>query len=135
MRNSTPDIGPDPELSRYLGALDEPIAPERVVALRARVLAAAAPRLAARAARRLSWLDVTSGFGRIAIPLSLAAALLAMAILRQLPQATIVDETTMAMATSVVSDSLSTPELADQLTLPADADAVLLAPFASEERQ
>lgn len=135
MRNSTPDIGPDPELSRHLRALDEPISSERVAALRARVLAAAAPRLAARAVRKLSWLDVTGGFGRIAIPLSLAAALLAMAILRALPQAAVVDETTMAMATSAVADSVSTPELADQLTLPADADAVLLAPFASEERQ
>jgi hypothetical protein len=135
MRDSKPQLRPDPELARHLRALDEPISPERIAVLRSRVLAAAAPRLAERRSRRPSWLDITGGFGRIAIPLSLAAALLAMAILRALPQVQIVDETTMAMASTVVGDSASTLDIADELLLPIDADAVLLAPAAGEARQ
>jgi hypothetical protein len=86
--------------------------------------------------RRPTWLEVTGGFGRVAIPLSIAAALFAMLLLRSLPQVTTNDDAgTMAMATNVVTDSLSAPEIADELLMPADADAVLLAPFDDGDRQ
>lgn len=143
----TDDITPltrDPELARQLSALHAPPSSETVAALRQRIRLAAVPQLQARAdaargvlvLRRPTWLDVTSGFARVAIPLSLAAALFAMLILRALPQVTSGEDTnTMAMATSVVSDSLSAPEITDELLMPADADAVLLAPFDGGARQ
>lgn len=141
------DISPitrDPELARRLAALDAPPSADAVAALRARIRAAAEPQLLARRGviplRRPSWWDVTSSFGRVAIPLSVAAALLAMLVLRALPQVTTTDESsTMAMAstmsTSIVTDSMSSPEIADELLMPADADAVLLAPFDNGARQ
>lgn len=153
MKDPAGSLSPDPELASRLRALHDAPSAHDVAALRARVLAAAAPQLSARAAataavagtssakpvltlRRSTWLDVTSGFGRVAIPLSLAAAILAMLVLRSLPSVGVTDEsTTMAMANTMVSDSLSAPQLADELVMPEDADAVLLAPSAREERQ
>jgi hypothetical protein len=97
-----------------------------VEALRQRVLVAAAPALAARAARahltlsstpsaaRSSWLDVTGRFGRIAIPLSIAAAALAMVLLRQLPEPAVADDTSASLSYRmigeyVMSDTTSAP--------------------------
>lgn len=80
-------------------------------------------------------MDITGGFSRIAIPLSLAAALLAMVLLRQWPVVTAVDDTTMAMASSVVGDAEMTPQIADELVLPENADAVLLGAGVIQERE
>jgi hypothetical protein len=135
-------ITPDADLGRRLRALEAPPSDARVDALRVRMLAAAAPALAARArqariasASRSSWMDITGGFSRIAIPLSLAAALLAMVLLRQWPVVTAVDDTTMAMASSVVGDAEMTPQIADELVLPENADAVLLGAGVIQERE
>jgi len=100
--------------------------------------------LAARAARahltlsstpsaaRSSWLDVTGRFGRIAIPLSIAAAALAMVLLRQLPEPAVADDTSASLSYRmigeyVMSDTTSAPEITDGLLLPESADDVLLA--------
>ena len=129
-----PDIEPtrDHELATRLRALDAQVSPESVSALRSRILAAAAPRFAARARplRLVSWVDVTSGVGRIAIPLSLAAALFAMVLLRGLPQSTVeaaVAEESTALAYAAVGDHEVAPQVTDELLLPENADAVLLA--------
>ncbi len=136
-----PDIEPtrDHELAARLRALDAPVSPETLSALRASIMAAAAPRLAARARplRLVSWVDVTSGVGRIAIPLSLAAALFAMVLLRGLPQATfetaLAEETT-ALAYAAVGDHEVAPQVTDELLLPENADAVLLATPSTSSR-
>ena len=127
----------DRDLALRLRALDAPVSSETLVALRSRILAAAAPRLAARARpiRLVSWIDVTSGVGRIAIPLSLAAALFAMVLLRGLPLATVetaLSEESTALAYAAVGDHEVAPQVTDELLLPENADAVLLAqPLAS----
>lgn len=151
MIDAQEELPPDREIAAHLRAMDAPLSAERVEELRVRIMVAAASRLADRAsrarvqivatasrardARRPSWLDVTSGFSRIAIPLSLAAALIAMILLRQLPETAAVDDTTMAMASGVLGDSAYAPAIADELVLPESADDVLLAPFSSESRQ
>lgn len=157
MNDEEPRVIRDPEIAQRLRALDAPVSDDTVNALRARILNAAAPRLAARAeqsriqlvsrpaqpisvarpreTRRVSWLDATSGFSRVLIPLSVAAALLAMAMLRQLPAVSAVDDSTLAMASSVLGDSAMSPQIADELVLPESADEVLLGPNQSEARQ
>ena len=122
-RNLTPQL-------RALHALPSTA---EVTMLRARILAAAAQPLAARARQtmramsRPTWLDVTSGFSRVAIPLSLAAAVLAMVVVRQFPD-TARDDTTLAFAADAVEDVSEGSSVADLLRLPEDADAILLAP-------
>ena len=130
------DDNADRELAPQLRALHGLPSTTDVAGLRRRVLNAAAGPLAARARRtmresmrvmRPTWLDVTSGFSRIAIPLSLAAAVLAMVVVRQLPVAAEVDDTTLAFAYDTV-DGADSSSVLDMLRLPEDADAVLLAP-------
>ncbi|MBL0170497.1 MAG: hypothetical protein IPP90_07135 [Gemmatimonadaceae bacterium] len=132
------DDQPDQELAEHLRALHElPMAPD-VTALRSRILEAASAPLAVRSRRtmravaRPTWLDVTGGFGRIAIPLSLAAALLAMVLLRQLPVAAETEDPTLTLAYDLTyrgaDESGRTPSIAEQLLLPENADEVLLAP-------
>ena len=77
------DLTPDPRLRAALQAVDR--APTLdVAALRTRMLAAAAPQLAARR-QAPSWWDVTSRAGRFLIPMGLAAAAVALLLLRQPP--------------------------------------------------
>lgn len=151
MNDAHEALPPDKEIAAHLRAMDAPLSAERVDELRARIMIAASSRLADRASRariqvvatagrardvsRASWLDVTSGFGRVAIPLSIAAALFAMVLLRQLPESAAVEESTMAMASGVLGDSALSPEIADELVLPESADDVLLARFSSESPQ
>ena len=134
----------DQEIRVRLTAMETPPTALAAEALRQRVLVAAAPALAARAARahltlsstpsaaRSSWLDVTGRFGRIAIPLSIAAAALAMVLLRQLPEPAVADDTSASLSYRmigeyVMSDTTSAPEITDGLLLPESADDVLLA--------
>ena len=120
-------------LTPQLRALHALPSTAEVTMLRARILAAAAQPLAARARQtmravtRPTWLDVTSGFSRVAIPLSLAAAVLAMVVVRQFPD-TARDDTTLAFAADAVEDVTEGSLAADLLRLPEDADAILLAP-------
>ena len=122
----------DRELTAELRALHPLPSPTDVTALRSRVLQAAAGPLAARARltmrglSRPTWLDVTSGFSRVAIPLSLAAAVLAMMVVRQLPN-TQPEEATLAFAIDAEDDVTVGSSVADLLTVPQDADAILLA--------
>ena len=124
-------------LAPQLGALHALPSTAEVTVLRARILAAAAQPLAARARQtmramsRPTWLDVTSGFSRVAIPLSLAAAVLAMVVVRQFPD-TARDDTTLAFAADAVEDVTEGSSVADLLRLPEDADAILLAPAAGK---
>ena len=133
MNDAEQHLTPDRELAARLRAMDAGYSPATVSALRTRILDAAAPRLAARANARarplrlVTWVDVMSSVGRVAIPLSLAAALFAMALLPKLPQATAMDDTSTALAYDIVSDSVATPRITDELLLPENADAVLLA--------
>ena len=133
MNDAEQHFNPDRELAARLRAMDVERSPSTVSALRARILDAAAQRLTARAnaharpLRLVSWVDVMSSVGRVAIPLSLAAALLAMALLPKLPQTTAMDDTSTALAYDIVSDSVATPRITDELLLPENADAVLLA--------
>lgn len=121
------------DLTQRLRALHALPSTAEVSVLRTRILAAAAQPLAARARQtmrgiaRPTWLDVTSGFSRVAIPLSLAAAVLAMVVVRQLPD-TARDDTTLAFAADAVDDVTEGSSIADLLRLPEDADAILLAP-------
>jgi hypothetical protein len=86
-----------------------------------------------------SWMEATSGLGRIAIPLAVAAALIAMVVLRQLPPSTVTvastEDTTLSIAYAVVGDSASAPLIVDELVIPQDADAVLLATDGNDGRQ
>jgi len=132
------DNQPDQLLAQHLRALHGMPATNEVTALRGRILQATAGPLAARARRtvravaRPNWLDITGGFSRIAIPLSLAAAVLAMVLLRQLPVADDADDSTMSLAYdltySVADGSGQTASIAEQLLMPENADEVLLAP-------
>lgn len=121
-------IGRDPELGDRLRALDAPLDPAAVTALRQRIMVAAAPMLAARAKwqRRTSWLDETRAFGRVAIPLSIAAAMLAMVLLRQIPVVTPTVDNSQTLAYNMVGDTLSTQLITEQMLLPDNADMVLL---------
>lgn len=133
------DERPDEQLATHLRALHELPTASEVAALRRRILDAATPRLATRAREtmralpRPTWLDVTGGFGRIAIPLSLAAALLAMVLLRKLPRATESVDLTTALAYeltySVTGESNGARSIAELLLMPESADEVLLAPL------
>lgn len=128
-------IGRDRELGERLRALDAPLNPADVIALRQRIMVAAIPLLAARAnrQRRTSWLDETRSFGRIAVPLSLAAAILAMVLLRHIPIVAPVDNS-QTLAYNMVGDTLSTEMLTEQMLLPDNADMILLG-FADNEDQ
>ena len=135
------DNQPDQQLAAHLRALHGLPTTNEVRALRRRILHATAAPLAERARRTLravarpTWLDATGGFGRIAIPLSAAAALLAMVLLRQIPAAADIEDPTMSLAYeltySVAGDVDMTPSIAEELLMPASADEVLLAPVNS----
>lgn len=129
-------IGRDRELGERLRALDAPLHPADVAALRQRIMFAATPLLAARAnwQRRTSWVDETRAFGRFAIPLSLAAAMLAMVLLRQMPVVTPVADTSQTLAYNMVGDTLSTQMLTEQILLPDNADMILLGFSDNEDR-
>ena len=133
---------PDELLATHLRALHELPTATDVTGLRRRIINAATPVLAARAREamravaRPTWLEVTGGFSRIAIPLSLAAALLAVVLLRKSPRATESEDLTIALAYeltySATGESDGTPSIAEQLLMPASADEVLLAPLNPE---
>lgn len=129
-------IGRDRELGDQLRALDAPLNPADVIALRQRIMRAATPMLAARAnwQRRTSWLDETRSFGRIAIPLSLAAAILAMVLLRQMPVISPTVDMSQTLAYNMVGDTLSTEMLTEQMLLPESADMILLGFMDNEDR-
>lgn len=130
-------IGRDRELGDKLRALDAPVDPAVVTALRQRIMVAAAPMLAARAKwqRRKSWLDETSAFGRVAIPFSIAAALLAMVLVRQMPVVAPTVDMSQTLAYNLVGDTLSTELITEQMLLPDNADMVLLGFSEYEDRQ
>jgi hypothetical protein len=123
------DLSPDPRLRDALLAVDR--APTLdVVALRSRILAAAAPQLAARR-QAPSWWDVTSRAGRFLIPASLAAAALALLLLRQAPA---VGGATEVLASQTASSiAIETPDDVDAMRrtsteqlMPSDAESWLL---------
>jgi hypothetical protein len=124
------DLTPDPRLRDALRQVDR--APTLdVEALRSRILASAAPRLALRRAPDVSWWDVTSRAGRVLVPLSLAAAALAIILLRQAPVAgdrleLAVTETTNSLAYEVSSDTFDLQGIAVESLVPTDADSWLL---------
>lgn len=104
------DLTPDPLLREALQAVDR--APSiDLVALRQRVLTAAAPQLAAR--RAPSWWDVTGRAGRFLIPMGLAAAAVALLLLREPPSPN--------GATAVLAAAEATPVV---LELPDDLEAM-----------
>lgn len=129
-------IGRDRELGDKLRALDAPLDPTDVSALRRRIMVAATPLLAARAnwQRRTSWLDETRSFGRVAIPLSLAAAMLAMVLLQQMPVVSPMADSSQTLAYNMVGDTLSTEMLTEQILLPESADMILLGFSDNEDR-
>lgn len=123
------DLTPDPRLRDALRAVDRAPALD-VAVLRTRVLAAAAAPLAARR-QGPSWWEVTSRAGRFLIPTSLAAAALALLLLRQAPAGGAAPELVAAQMASAVAIEL--PEDAEALSgvdpetlLPHDADSWLL---------
>jgi anti-sigma-K factor RskA len=124
------DLTPDPRLRDALRLVDR--APTLDVdALRVRILASAAPRLALRRTPELSWWDVTSRAGRFLVPASLAAAALAILLLRQAPLPTehldvAAAEITNAVAYDFSSDTADLQRLAADELMPADADSWLL---------
>jgi hypothetical protein len=137
------DEQPDELLATHLRALHELPAASDVTALRRRIINAATSPLAIRARNtmravaRPTWLDVTGGFGRIAIPLSLAAALLAMVLMRKLPKTAEQQDLTTALAYeltySATGESNGMPSIAEQLLMPQSADEVLLAPVSQRD--
>lgn len=139
MNSYNGDNQSDEVLAQGLGALHALPTATEVTALRGRILREAAEPLAARARiamrvmTRPTWLDVTGGFGRIAIPLSLAALLLAMVLLREAPLVADTEEPTMSLSydlTYLVADqSGQVASIAEQLLMPENADEVLLAPL------
>lgn len=129
MINEHPDdLIPDPRLRRALLAADRAPAVD-IVALRRRILAAAAPPLAARR-RPPSWQEVTSRAGRFLIPVSLAAAALAILLLRQVPPAAVELVASQAASTAVAYELPTSAEemqgLATDGLMPEDADSWLL---------
>jgi hypothetical protein len=125
------DVTPDPLLGSALRALDRQ-PPIDMVRLRQRVLESAAPRLAAR--RVPSWWEVTSRAGRFLIPASLAAAALAIVLLREAPApADSLDAFAVQMMELTDSSSLAYDFIGDgidsiaaEALLPTDADSWLL---------
>jgi hypothetical protein len=124
------DLTPDPRLRDALRQVDR--APTLdVEALRSRILASAAPRLALRRVPELSWWDVTSRAGRFLVPMSLAAAALAIILVRQAPLPTehldiAAAETSNSLAYELSSDTVDLQRLAVDALMPADADSWLL---------
>lgn len=122
------DFTPDPRLRDALQASDR--APTiDVAALRLRILAAAAPQLAARR-QGPSWWDVTSKAGRFLIPASLAAAALAFLLLRQAPSAAapelVASQTANSIAIELPEDAEAMSGISAETLLPTDADSWLL---------
>lgn len=124
------DLTPDPRLREALQAIDR--APTLdVAALRTRILAAAAPQLAARR-QAPSWWDVTSRAGRFLIPTGLAAAALALLLLRQPPvpggPAAVIaaSETVSSLAIETPDDIEALTQLSAQQHMPSDAESWLL---------
>jgi hypothetical protein len=116
---------PDPRLAAALRALETPVTDADVEALRARVMARAASRLRV-AASTSGWWDVTRRVGRVVVPLSIAAAILAMVLVQRLPDAPIVATADNdSMLAFDVDASNSESVLLD--LLPENADALLLA--------
>lgn len=122
------ELARDPELRARLRAMDADIDPAALNRLQARVMSAATPLLKARARwqRSPSWLDVTGSIGRVAVPLSLAAAILAMVTVQRMPQRQSAQELTQTLAYNMVGDTLSASLLADQILLPESADVIML---------
>ena len=124
------DLTPDPRLRAALQAVDR--APTLdVAALRTRMLAAAAPQLAARR-QAPSWWDVTSRAGRFLIPMGLAAAAVAPLLLRQPPvpggPAAVIaaTETANSLAIETPDDIEAMSQLSAQQNMPSDAESWLL---------
>lgn len=124
------DLTPDPQLREALRQVDRAPALD-VEALRSRVLASAAPRLALRRTPDVSWWEVTNRAGRVLVPLSLAAAALAIILLRQAPVTSdrlelAVAETTNSLAYEIASDTFDLQGIAVEALVPTDADSWLL---------
>lgn len=127
-QHSEDDFTPDPRLRDALQASDR--APTiDVAALRLRILAAAAPQLAARR-QGPSWWDVTSKAGRFLIPASLAAAALAFLLLRQVPSTSapelVASQTANSIAIELPEDAEAMSGISAETLLPTDADSWLL---------
>jgi hypothetical protein len=98
---------------------------------RLRVLASAQSRLAARRQPEPSWWELTNRAGRFLIPASLAAAALAIILLRQTPHAAGTSDlasidTASALAYEISSDTADLHQMAVEALMPADADSWLL---------
>ncbi len=124
------DFTPDPRLRDALQASDR--APTiDVAALRLRILAAAAPQLAARR-QGPSWWDVTSKAGRFLIPMGLAAAAVALLLLRVPPVAggpaavMAAIETANSLAIETPDDIEAVNALSAEPLVPTDAESWLL---------
>ncbi|MBY0490387.1 MAG: hypothetical protein K2R93_11145 [Gemmatimonadaceae bacterium] len=123
------DLTPDPRLRDALLAVDR--APTLdVAALRTRILAAAAPQLAARR-QPPSWWDVTSRAGRFLIPASLAAAALALLLLRQAPAVggateVLASQTASSIAIETPDDVEAMSRTSTEQLMPSDAESWLL---------
>jgi hypothetical protein len=119
----------DPQLARALRQADAGRSDEELERLRRRVMAAAREQLAGLAAARQPWWAWAAGWGRVAVPIGLAASLAAGVVLAR---STLSDSTVVAEVESESSLVLREVALASgsdvvtsQLALPSSQDALL----------
>ena len=119
----------DPQLARALRQADPGRSDEDLDRLRRRVMLAAGEQLAVLAAARQPWWAWAAGWGRVAVPIGLAASLAAGVVLvrSSLPESTGVAEVESESSRVFREVALASGSdlLTSQLALPASQDALL----------